>query len=177
MAFLTIAPLPSIPSRIVSGETAFLRLLDIATGRVGDARVSVPTAHFLASIREGIEDDYKGKTVPEHGESAAARALKMLPPTRSAEYRAKRTTVTEEMTVKGMTQLGDRGRFGDSIAKVPRKGRSRRLGGLSPGTDLCHRPLSHRCRIGRCDSYGMQYSRLRETILGESRELDVLSGW
>jgi len=63
--------------------------------------VQAEVACFLASIREGIEDDYKGKTMPEQGESAAARALRMFSPTRSAEFRARRTTVTEEVKVKG----------------------------------------------------------------------------
>ena len=75
--------------------------IDIATGRVGDARMSVRAAHFLASIRDGVEDGYKGKTVPEQGESAAARVMRMFPGTRSAEISARRTTVTEEVTVKG----------------------------------------------------------------------------
>ena len=75
--------------------------IDIATGRVGDARVSVRAAHFLASIREGVEDDYKGKALPEEGESAAARMLRMFSPAEPRRFSAKRTTVTEEVTVKG----------------------------------------------------------------------------
>ena len=74
--------------------------IDIATGRVGDARMSVRAAHFLASIRDGIEDDYKGKAIPEQGESAAALAMRMFPAKRS-RFSARRTTVTEEVTVKG----------------------------------------------------------------------------
>ena len=54
---------------------------------------------LLAPIQEVVEDHYKGKAVPEQGESAAARMLRMFPPTRSRELRAKSTTVTEEVTV------------------------------------------------------------------------------
>ena len=55
----------------------------------------------MASIRDGIEDDGKGRTVPEEGESAAARAMRMLPGTEPTEISARRATVTQEVTIKG----------------------------------------------------------------------------
>ena len=72
------------------------RLLNTATGYV---RLGA-RCRLLAPLREGVEDDNKGKTVPEEGESAAARRLKMFPLAQSRALGARRTMVMEEVTVK-----------------------------------------------------------------------------
>ena len=70
------------------------RRVDVRTA--GDARVSVRAAHFLASIREGIDDGYKGKAAQD--ESPAAQ--RMFSGMRSTETTARHTPVTEEVMAK-----------------------------------------------------------------------------
>ncbi len=46
--------------------------------RAGDVRLAVRAAHFLKSLREDVEEDYKGKAVVQQGESEAMRLAKQF---------------------------------------------------------------------------------------------------
>lgn len=69
--------------------------------RAGDVRLAVRAAHFLKSLREDVEEDHKGKAVVQQGESEAMRLAKQFGFFEKRELLAKRTTVTDEVAVKG----------------------------------------------------------------------------